>query len=149
MSDKPTEEQKTPDPVFKTHAQRVAETQEAAQKKEQAEKEKAQTPRAQMDKSDYEFGKRMLPLITNPSFQAWDEFVNLQIVKAMQDPYSRPAPAMFDTTNNNRAEWVAFKQGFLQGMAYLRRYPKHLFEMVLKHDEAEAQKEKNNQSKGE
>ncbi len=77
------------------------------------------------------FAKRMLPLLQNEGYRAHNEFLNLKIVEHMSNVFTRPAPAIFDTTNNDRGEWISFNQGMVMGLQLARDLPNKILEAYI------------------
>lgn len=128
---------------YKTVKERIDEIHqnaEEANKKKILSKKNSEQKLGGLTAKDKDLAQRMLPILESTAFSAVQELLQNQLILLMNDPFSRPSPADFDSTNNNRAEWVAYKQGILKGLNISIKIPHALIHQYLKELEREDKK---------
>lgn len=84
------------------------------------------------------YAKRMLPLLQSEGYRALGEFLNVKIVEHMSNIFTRPSEAIFDTKNNDRAEWISFNQGMVMGLQLARDLPNKILETYINEQSQES-----------
>lgn len=127
-------------PKRPTVADRVAALQDEAKKKVFQKQQAQSAPKTHsLNELEKGFAVRMLPLLSNEAFKAWMEYTNLLIAENMRKIFQRPDPALFDSQNNNRGEWMAFNHGMIVGMTKVQQSHANL---SMKHFNEEERKRK-------
>lgn len=109
-------------PKRPTVADRVAALQDEAKKKVFQKQQAQAAPKTHsLNELEKNFAVRMLPLLSNDAFKAWMEYTNLLIADNMRKIFQRPDPALFDSQNHDRGEWMAFNHGMVVGMTKVQQ----------------------------